>query len=131
MKVKLDAVVAGIVQLLDSELVALESEFKKMWRPVRIRLILIALRGWDIAQTEKSNGLQCWRPSLRLQSYSGGKGHGMRDQFERIESPPCFSTLTDEFVEVLNANRTIVEKLARRVIRGQSVSFLKIEPVVV
>src|SRR5436190_978537 len=127
MKVRLDAVVAEIVKSLDSKLIAHELEFKKMWRPVRIRLILIALRGWDIAQAERSSGLQCWRPSLRLQSYSGGKGHGMRNQFERIESPPGFSTLTEEFVEVLDANRTVIEKLARRVIRGRSVSTLKIE----
>jgi len=104
MEVKLDALVAEMVETIDSNLLVLNPDFETAWRPNRVHLILIFLGGCDIADPTKSKGFLRWRPARRLDNHIGVKDHGISDVLERTEWPTAISALAEKYSESLDNN---------------------------
>lgn len=119
MKVRIDAIVADIATILDVSLLRHDPELADLPRFQRLHLIMTCLAGRKIARAEKFGGrrARCWRPSLRLESNVGVKGHGIPDELERIEAPIVISTLADDFSELLQANGEAVDEVTFYVVR--------------
>ena len=119
MKVKLDAIIAEIAETLDTNLLRHDPNFAALPRFHRMHFLMACLARCDIAKAEKWSGgrVRRWRPSRSLEINLGVKKHGIRDELERIEAPIAFSTLADEFSEVLRTNREAVEEVAAYVLR--------------
>jgi hypothetical protein len=117
-RVKLDAFIAEIAEMLDASLLGYNPDFETLWRPHRLHIILACLALRDIAQAEELGGHKVrWRPSRRLRQEFSIWHHGLPYEFERIQPPIGSSTLADEFSEVLRANAAAVKEVADYVVR--------------
>jgi hypothetical protein len=116
MNVKLDALIAEIVRIIDLNLLEQYPPFETFWRANRMHLILASLKRCDVARSERRGVGLYWLPSRRLEDYAGVKHRGIRDEFERTE-PTGFSTDAHEFAEILRSNRKVIEKVTRHVVR--------------
>jgi hypothetical protein len=118
MKVRIDAVIAEIARTLDVNLLRQDPNFAALLRPHRMHFIFRSLVRCDIARAEKSGRrVLRWRPSHRLKDYVGLNPRGIPNELETIKPPTAFSTLVEEFDEVLQANGETVEEVASYVLR--------------
>lgn len=119
MKARLDAFIAATAKILDMSLLKHNPEFETLLRRHRMHFIMANLARRDIAEAQKFGGrtVQRWRPSRRLRQNFAAKYHDFPDEFERVERPIAFSTLADEFSEVLQANAQALEDAADYVLR--------------
>lgn len=118
MKVRLDAVIAEIAGSIDVNILIRHPSFADLPRFHRMHFITAFLASRDIAQAERSGGRKVlrWQPSRSLEGNFGVKGHGIRDELERIERPIFISTLADEFSDLLGANGKTVSKVISQVL---------------
>lgn len=119
MNVRLDALIAEIARILDASLLRHDAEFAKLTRAQRMHFITRSLAARDIARGEKygSRKVRRWRPSRHLESSFGAKDHGIPDEIERIEPPIAFSTLVDEFSELLDVSDEPINRVTDYVVR--------------
>ncbi|TFW57600.1 hypothetical protein CT676_29405 [Bradyrhizobium sp. MOS001] len=118
MKVRVDAIVAEIANVLDISLLRHDPEYADLPRFNRMHLIMRCLARRGIARGEKCGGrkVRYWKPSRHLEIDVGVKGHGIPSELERIEAPVVFSTLADDLSEFLGANGEAVDEVASFVV---------------
>ncbi|WP_145984377.1 hypothetical protein [Bradyrhizobium nitroreducens] len=118
MKVRVDAIVAEIANVLDISLLRHNPEFADLPRSNRMHLIMSCMARRGIARGEKYGGrkVRYWKPSRHLDTDVGVKGHGIPSELERIEAPVVFSTLADDLSDFLGANGEAVDEVASFVV---------------
>jgi hypothetical protein len=119
MNVRLDAIVAEIIRIIDLDLLTLEPDFEELWRANRTHLIIAALVRGGIARPDEARGgnARRWRAARRLENHVGVTIHGIPDQVERHEALLGMNTYADKFSEVLDANGTAIKEVASYVLR--------------
>lgn len=119
MNVRLDAIIAEIARTLDLSLLMHDPEFANLPKPQRMHFMTRCLAARDIARGEKYGGrkVRRWRPSRQVESNYGVTEHGIPDEIERIEPPVAFSTLADEFSDLLQANDEAIDEVTHYVLR--------------
>jgi len=103
MEVKLDAIVAEIVENIDFELLEGDPKFDSLPRSQRIHLVLSMLADKNIARKEEVGvgSTICWRPSRRFEKYLGVKEHCIPDEHEVTEAPLARVKLAQQFSQAL------------------------------